>query len=1291
MHARIGRIRSFSILIILLTGLLLGAGLTVAQEATPTEVPPPEATTVPTDLPTDVPTEAPPATEVAPTLEPTVEPTVEQPTAEPTQQPTDEAGSTLEPTIEPTVTPVQLPPAFSPLSEALEVASGQALVFNLSVSDESGAVRVLVDSTGTAGAVSVEQVDPVESIAPYLTSVTVTYVPAAGFSGVDRFSLIAVDPSGLQTSIVVDVNVNAEVMTPTPLPTATAMPTAAPGGTHELVINFNPNASPEAIAAMLASLNAVEVSRIPAIGAMKVLVPDQFAQPAAALAAVNSNISAQTAGVTMIEPNIQWSTTFSPNDPAYVSGNMPGLNGTFGIYANLAWDIATTRGMGVTVAVIDSGIQASHPDLIGQTVPGYDFVFDDATPDDQNGHGTHVAGTIAAKGNNGIGVVGVAFNAKVMPLKVCDAVGDCFTYEIAEAIIYAADRGAKVINMSLGGPGLSTTVQGAVAYALSRNVTVIAAAGNTGTSVLQYPASYPGVISVGAADPTTGNIASFSTFNSSVTIAAPGVGILSTYPAAGGASTYAFLDGTSMATPHVAGIAALLIAKGSATTPAQIREALICSALDRGAVGRDNFFGHGLVQADYALNWNNNSPNCKSVPVNDTFQGATRITTLPGKIVQPINFRTVTASVADGVVCGNTPTQNVWFSYTPTVSGSYQITTLGSSYDTYLSVVQGNPGSMRCVADNDDFNGGLFGGISHVVVDLQAGQPYFIMVDVVSGAVDNQLLQLNVNPVLMATGSTLSGATENNGTHIAYNGTWITGGVPGASPAPSGGTTAQTSDNNAWALFTVRGYEFEYLRTVGPDQGGVEIYGFDRFGSQLTSLSFTNNAPLRRSNQSSGRVAVDPGTVFTVAIRRDSAGFPGPIDLDRIRVYDLTSAVPTALVSTLSDDRDLTRFRYDGTWTPVSVTGSNANTAYQSLTAGDVVTFQGTGSTLTIWRNMGPGFSDIQVMVDGRNVVNIVNNGPAAQRVPYIITGLSASNHVVRIFNLANATFQFDAAGFSNPTALVGGTANTNENSTSLLYTGTWTNMSRPGALGSTTRQTSQTGAAVDFSFTGNRFCALMATQPGGATVDVYIDGAFVTNWDTSAGTLTFNVPFCSNLLYDGLHRVRLVRTAGTMEIDGIQARRIAVLTPASGVVNESSTAFTYTGTWSTVTNASLGGLRFQGGSARRTTATGATVEFYINGTGFVLFTSFSGGLSGTPLAGDYQILVNGSPITVTLNGVNEGNEIDLDNGWRFMPGGFGITGLPAGINRITLIKIDGNGNVANAEIADFDAIRVFP
>lgn len=217
-----------------------------------------------------------------------------------------------------------------------------------------------------------------------------------------------------------------------------------------------------------------------------------------------------------------------------------------------AWTLAT--GNGVKVAVIDTGV-ARHVDLpnIGK---GADFVSSggDGT-NDGNGHGTHVAGTIAAAANNGIGVTGVAPDVEILPVRVLGDSGSGTSAEVAQGIIWAADNGANVINLSLGGTTYSQVMEIATTYAISRGVTVIASAGNSGNwgSPRAYPASNPGVIGV-AATTRDDQRASFSTRNEWVDIAGPGAGILSTIPG----DNYASFNGTSMAAPHVAGVAALV-------------------------------------------------------------------------------------------------------------------------------------------------------------------------------------------------------------------------------------------------------------------------------------------------------------------------------------------------------------------------------------------------------------------------------------------------------------------------------------------------------------------------------------------------------------------------------------------------------------------------------------------------------------------------------------------------------------------------------------------------------------
>lgn len=330
---------------------------------------------------------------------------------------------------------------------------------------------------------------------------------------------------------------------------------------------------------------------------------------------------------------------FAPNDPYYQYQwhyrqiNLP-----------QAWDVTT--GANTIVAVIDTGVVLSHPDLQGQLIAGYDFIQDpamagdgdgiDPNPDDpgdhyDNGsssfHGTHVAGTVAAATNNGVGVAGVAFGAKVMPLRAL-GVGGGYDYDIEQAVRFAAGlpndsgtvppRRADVINLSVGGPGFSPGSPAVYDQARAAGVVIVAAAGNDGTSELNYPAAFPGVIAVGAVDINKA-LAYYSNFGSWISVVAPGGnlaqdvngdgkpdGVMSTAARDSSGTLvndYLIYQGTSMATPHVAGVIALMKAVAPSLTPQAITNLLASGALtdDLGAPGKDDQFGYGLINASKAV------------------------------------------------------------------------------------------------------------------------------------------------------------------------------------------------------------------------------------------------------------------------------------------------------------------------------------------------------------------------------------------------------------------------------------------------------------------------------------------------------------------------------------------------------------------------------------------------------------------------------------------------------------------------------------------------------------------
>lgn len=285
--------------------------------------------------------------------------------------------------------------------------------------------------------------------------------------------------------------------------------------------------------------------------------------------------------VAAVEPNYIYTTMDTPNDPE--------LNRQWAwdvTQAYDAWDI--TRGSSnVVVAVIDTGIQLDHPDLDDKLVSGYDFVGNDSTPDDGNGHGTHVAGTIAAETDNGVGGAGFCPECQLMPVRALNNSGSGSLADIARAITYAADNGADIINMSLGGAG-SSTLQRAIDYAWDKGVFLTCAAGNSGRNSRYYPAGYDNCFAV-ASTTTSDQRSSFSNYGTWVDIAAPGSSIYSTYRD----SRYGNLSGTSMATPHVAGLAGLLASQGLTNT--QIRDQL-CSTADQ-INGTGSFWRCGRINA----------------------------------------------------------------------------------------------------------------------------------------------------------------------------------------------------------------------------------------------------------------------------------------------------------------------------------------------------------------------------------------------------------------------------------------------------------------------------------------------------------------------------------------------------------------------------------------------------------------------------------------------------------------------------------------------------------------------
>ena len=304
---------------------------------------------------------------------------------------------------------------------------------------------------------------------------------------------------------------------------------------------------------------------------------------------VFTQLAADTPGVAWVQPNYVYSKTHVPNDPRY-----PAQWGLPKVGAPAAWNVA--RGKGVLVAIVDTGVDYNHPDLVGRVnvADGRDFVNDDDDAWDDNGHGTHVSGIVAATMDNEVGIAGLAPECVILPVKVLGAAGSGGSYDVARGIMYAADHAARIINLSVAedGPWPEAFMQSAVEYAQSKGCIVIAAAGNGDSSGgASYPARYTDVVGVAAVDSQNAR-AAFSNYGEGIDVAAPGIGILSTVPG----NAYGYLSGTSMASPFVAGIAALILG-----TDPSLESAAVIARIKGSATFLGSTLGAGLVNARKAL------------------------------------------------------------------------------------------------------------------------------------------------------------------------------------------------------------------------------------------------------------------------------------------------------------------------------------------------------------------------------------------------------------------------------------------------------------------------------------------------------------------------------------------------------------------------------------------------------------------------------------------------------------------------------------------------------------------
>ena len=441
--------------------------------------------------------------------------------------------------------------------------------------------------------------------------------------------------------------------------------------------------------------HAVEqLGSMPAIGAYSLKVPDgKTVEEMMALYAQDSNVE-------FVEPDYIVQSAAVPNDTYYAKQVALQTMST-----SKAWDISTGSSS-IIIAVVDTGVSFSHTDLSGKCLTGYDFVNEDSDASDDNGHGTMVSGIIGASTNNSTGIAGAAWNCSILPVKVLDSEGSGYYSDLVEGIIYAADQGAKVINLSLGGSGTSIALENAINYAYNKGTVIVASAGNSNGAV-EYPAACSNVIGVAAVDNSDVK-SSYSCYGSGVSFTAPGNSVYSTYYGGG----YVSGSGTSFSAPFVSSLAALILDRDSGLSKDEVVNIMKAGAVDLGTSGWDQYYGYGRIDFYNSL---------KSMSANTTKPIITQIGSSSISVKTGVTYTDAGATATDDVDGDITSRIVTVNNVDTTTAGTYTVTynvsdTAGNAADQVVRTVT--------VTGSTDATKPIIRLKGKASVTLQAGQTY---------------------------------------------------------------------------------------------------------------------------------------------------------------------------------------------------------------------------------------------------------------------------------------------------------------------------------------------------------------------------------------------------------------------------------------------------------------------------------------------------------------------------------------------------------------------------------------
>ena len=621
--------------------------------------------------------------------------------------------------------------------------------------------------------------------------------------------------------------------------------------------------------------------------------------------------AADQPGALAVEPDYVRQAILVPNDPKYLDGTLWGLNQTSDadIDAPEGWNVRSSAGA-VIVAVIDTGIKTTHQDLAANMwrnsaeiagnkidddangfvddIFGCDAYNNDGDPTDDQGHGSHCAGTIGGTGNNGIGVTGVAWGVKLMGCKFLSATGSGADSDAVRCIDYARSKGAKVLSNSWGGGGAGVSLQAAIERTRTAGLIFVAAAGNDGINTdisPSYPASLAtdNIVSV-AATTRTDTLASFSNYGSVTTdLGAPGDGIYSTVSTSD--TAYATYSGTSMATPHVAGVLALLMAQFPTESYSSIITRLMNGTDKVPALAGKTKSGGRLNLANALLG---TTPPTPVRPANDAFASAVATSTATWTLTG--NNTDGTSETGEPAHAGSAAAKSVWWTFTAPISGTCSLRTLGSAFDTVLAVYTGTSvGALRAVVSNDNSTSMVLD--STVSFAAVKGTIYRIAVDGKSGASGAIQLSASLLGGVAPANDNFAAATVLTGTTFSVSGSNIGATLQTGEPKHAG----VRGGKSVWWSWTAPSTGTFTLATTGSSfDTTLAIYT----GSAVNSLAVLKSNDDQSSRLRTSKVVVSAvsGTTYRIAVDGYRAA-AGAITLSGSLVAKVVLAAPTKVTA----------------------------------------------------------------------------------------------------------------------------------------------------------------------------------------------------------------------------------------------------------------------------------------------------------------------------------------------------------------------------------------------------------